>query len=74
MHKMRRKGRSKDFSAEESPETGVTLTNLRAAGKRICASGVYLPFPILMQMPSFTTLAAQIQTIRWTLLVETGAP
>jgi hypothetical protein len=35
MHKMRRKG-SKDFSAEEFPETGVTLTNLRAAGKRIC--------------------------------------
>jgi hypothetical protein len=38
MHKMRRKGRSKDFSAEEFPETGVTLTNLRAAGKRICAT------------------------------------
>jgi hypothetical protein len=35
MHKMRRKG-SKNFSAEEFPETGVTLTNLRAAGKRIC--------------------------------------
>jgi hypothetical protein len=37
MHKMRRKG-SKDFSAEEFPETGVTLTNLRAAGKRICVT------------------------------------
>jgi hypothetical protein len=32
---MRRKG-SKDFSAEEFPETGVTLTNLSAAEKRIC--------------------------------------
>lgn len=37
MHKMRRKG-SKDFSAEEFPETGVTLANLRAAGKRICVT------------------------------------
>jgi hypothetical protein len=37
MHKMRRKG-SKDFYAEEFLETGVTLTNLRAAGKRICAT------------------------------------
>jgi hypothetical protein len=35
LHKMRRKGR-KDFSVEEFPETGVTLTNLRAAGNRIC--------------------------------------
>ncbi len=36
MHKILRKG-SKDFSVEEFPETGVTLANLRAAGKRICA-------------------------------------
>jgi hypothetical protein len=36
LHKIRRKG-SKDFSAEEFPETRVTLTNLRAAGKRICS-------------------------------------
>jgi hypothetical protein len=35
LHKIKRKG-SKDFSAEEFPETGVTLTKLRAAGKRIC--------------------------------------
>jgi hypothetical protein len=38
MHKMRRKG-SKDFSAEEFPETGVTLTNLRAAGINLCNDG-----------------------------------
>jgi len=38
MHMMRRRKGSKDFSAEEFPETGVTLTNLRAAEKRICVS------------------------------------
>ncbi len=32
VHKIRRKG-SKDFSAEEFPETGVTLTNLRGCWK-----------------------------------------
>jgi hypothetical protein len=37
LHKMRRKG-SEDFSVEEFPETGVTFTNLRAAGNRICAT------------------------------------
>jgi hypothetical protein len=36
VHKIRRK-RGNDFSVEEFSETGVTLTNLRAAGKRICA-------------------------------------
>jgi hypothetical protein len=37
VHKIRRKG-SKDFSVKEFPETGVTIANLKAAEKRMCAT------------------------------------
>jgi surface protein len=41
---------------------------------RISASGVYLPFTIIMQMKSLATRAAQIKTHQCLVLNKTGAP
>ena len=51
----------------------ITCSTAHHGSTRICASGV-LPFPILMQITSSPPRAAQIKPLRWTLIVETGAP